>query len=201
MAHEAERLAGKGARALPREPLALLAAVLLFIGQETAQTVIGPGSQLSWLRASTFFVTTLGFILAALLLRRYLAAWVVATGVAMNFLPMAAHGGLMPVAYEVIESSGAFPEITPALIGSQLENSKDIVLWARDVRFSFFSDRFFLTVPGYGPNIYSLGDFVAFSGVALGVLELALYAATGRRTAHLVVAAAARLGRGSASEP
>lgn len=200
MAHDGGGLAGAKRRSLPREPSVLLVALILYVGQEAAQSLIGPGSQLAWLRAGTFFVTTLGFILAALLLRRYLAAWVVAAGITMNFLPMAAHGGLMPIAYEVIESTGAFPEISPDLIGSQLENSKDVVLWERDVRFSFFSDRFFLTVPGYGPNIYSLGDFVAFSGVALGVFELALYAATGWRTPELLVAAAARLGRGSASE-
>jgi len=169
-----------GVRRLPREPLALLGAVALFLLQDLAISRIGPESDAAWLRAAAFFVATLLFVALALVLRRYAAAWVVAAGILMNFIPMAAHGGLMPIAYEVIEASGAFPEITEDAIGSQVENSKDIVLRRDDVRFYALSDRFFVTVPGYGPNIYSLGDFVAFGGVALGVGELAFYAATGR---------------------
>lgn len=173
---------------MPREPLALLGALLLFLLQDLAISRVGPDSSLAWLRAAAFFAATLLFIALALVLRRYVAAWVVAAGILMNFIPMAAHGGLMPIAYEVIAATGEFPEVTPAAIGSQVENSKDIVLWREDVRFFFLSDRFLVSVPGYGPNIYSLGDFVAFGGVALGVVELAFYAATGR----LPLAAAAR---------
>ncbi len=171
-----------------RELLALVSAIGLFTLQESAQTRIGPDSSLAWLRAAAFLAATILFIALALVLRRYVAAWVVAAGILMNFIPMAAHGGLMPIAYEVIAATGEFPEVTPAAIGSQVENSKDIVLWREDVRFFFLSDRFFVSVPGYGPNIYSLGDFVAFGGVALGVVELAFYTATGR----LPLTAAAR---------
>ncbi len=175
-------------RKLPRELGALLLAVALYLLQDVAISHIPPGSSLAWLRAATFFVATLCFIALALVLRRYLAAWVVAAGIAMNFLPMAAHGGLMPIAYEVIRDSGAFPQVTEEWIGRQVENSKDIVLWRDDVRFYFFSDRFFLEVPGYGPNIYSLGDFVAFSGVALGLLEGAAFVLLGSPPLELALA-------------
>lgn len=172
---------------VPRELVALLLAILLFAAQEAAQSLIGPDSPLAWLRAGVFFVATLAFIALALVLRRYLAAWIVAAGIAMNFLPMAAHGGLMPIAYEVIRDSGAFPEVTEEWIGRQAENSKDIVLWRRDVRFYFFSDRFFLDVPGYRPNIYSLGDFIAFAGVAVAAFEAAAFVALGRPPLELAL--------------
>lgn len=173
-------LGGRSER-IPREPAALFGAVILFVVQDVAVSYIGPQSSLAWLRAVFFTGATVGFVALALVLRRYLAAWVVAAGIVLNFIPMAAHGGLMPIAYEVLAESGAFPVVTESSIGSQVENSKDIVLWREDVRFYALSDRFLVTVPGYGPNIYSLGDFVAFAGVGLGAIELLYFVLTGRR--------------------
>jgi|GEM_PF-1222268 len=189
-------------RVRSRELGALGAALILYILQDVAISAVGPDSPLAWLRAGVFFVATLAFIALALVLRRYLAAWIVAAGIAMNFLPMAAHGGLMPIAYEVIRDSGAFPEVTEEWIGRQVENSKDIVLWRKDVRFYFFSDRFFLDVPGYRPNIYSLGDFVAFAGVAVAALEAAAFVALGRPPLELALSRVrARTPRSRESSP
>jgi hypothetical protein len=108
----------------------------------------------------------------ALKFRWLLGAWLIAAGIALNLLPIAAHEGLMPVAYETIRDSGKWPEYTEGDIGSQVANSKDVILWRDDIRFEPLSDRYVVTIPGYGPNIYSIGDFIIFGGVALAAFQL-----------------------------
>lgn len=111
-------------------------------------------------------------MLIALRYRRYFGAWLIAAGIGLNLIPMVAHGGLMPVSYEVVHKSGAFPEITLADVGHQLSNGKDIVLNSGDITLPWLADRYVLSLPGYGTNIYSLGDFVLFGGIALVVIQL-----------------------------
>lgn len=125
------------------------------------------------LRRGIFFASTIILVLLALRFRKYLGAWLIALGIVLNLVPMAAHGGLMPVSYRVVHESGAFPEITQADLGRQLGNGKDILLADSDIRFESLSDRYTLTLPGYGTNIYSLGDFVLFGGVGLVLLQVA----------------------------
>jgi hypothetical protein len=84
---------------------------------------------------------------------------------------MAAHGGNMPVAYETVVESGAFPDITEENIGGQIGNSKDVVLWRDDIRFEPLSDRIIYTIPGYRLNIYSPGDVVIGAGIIVTLVE------------------------------
>lgn len=147
------------------------AALAVFIGQQVAQETLGLDGWEAFVRRAVLFVTTPLLVLMALAFRRYTGAWLIAIGITLNFIPMAAHGGLMPIALEAIEASGYYPHITEANIGHQLANSKDIVLYASDVRFAWFSDRYPVSVPGYGPNIYSLGDFILFAGAAIAMVE------------------------------
>jgi len=152
----------------------LAAAVVIYAIQEIGISHLERAGWQADLRRFIFFSTTGAVILLALHFRRYAGAWLIALGIAMNFVPMAAHGGLMPVAFEVIEESGEFPEITPADIGRQLENSKDIVLWREDIHFYRLSDRHHVVLPVYGGTIYSRGDFVAFVGVLAGATQALL---------------------------
>ncbi len=155
----------------------LVLAAAVFVVQEIGISFIGRDGSGAWLRAGIFLVTTAVLIGMALHFRRFVGAWVIAIGIGMNLVPMALHGGVMPVSYEVIEASGAFPEITREDIGTQAGNSKDVILERRDVRAYWLSDRYFLEIPGYGPNIYSAGDFVAFGGLVVAVVEAAAMAA------------------------
>ena len=129
-------------------------------------------------RRSLFLVTTLLLVALALHFRRYLGAWLIAAGIVLNLAPIIAHGGLMPVSYTVVHDSGAFPEITEAQIGHQLGNGKDILLRTDDIHFEPLSDRYTATVPLYGTNIYSVGDFVLFAGAGLVVLQALVVAAS-----------------------
>jgi hypothetical protein len=113
----------------------------------------------------------------ALLFRRFYGAWLIAAGISLNFLPMLAHGGLMPVSYTIVRDSGAFPDITEAQIGQQLHNGKDVLLRRDDIHFYVLSDRYTVDAPLYGKNIYSLGDFVLFGGGLLVVAQAGLWLA------------------------
>jgi hypothetical protein len=154
-----------------RDPAVLAIAATLLVLQELAVSHISPDGSAAWLRRAVFFVTVPVMVLAALNFRRFVAAWVIALGITMNFLPMALHGGNMPVAYEVVRDSGAFEHITEADIGGQIANSKDIVLLREDVRLFPLSDHLVLTLPGYGINIYSPGDVVIGAGMLVAVVE------------------------------
>ena len=168
-----ERARGDLARELPW----LLIALVLFAIQQLAIRRLGVSGFQSDVRRGLFLFIALAFVGLALHYRRFLGAWVMAAGIGLNLLPIVAHGGLMPVSYETVHDSGAFPAITRADIGKQLGNGKDILLNARDVHFSLLADRFVVTVPLYGTNIYSLGDFVLFGGAACVVVQMAASAA------------------------
>lgn len=153
------------------EPVWLSVALGLFVAQELAITHIDPEGPWAWFRRAAFFVVTPLFVLVALHFRRFLGAWIIAAGITMNFLPMAAHGGNMPVAFETVVESGAFPEITEENIGGQIGNSKDVVLWREDIRLEPLSDRIIYTIPGYRLNIYSPGDVVIGVGILTTLVE------------------------------
>lgn len=153
------------------EPVVLALAVTLFVVQDLAISRISPDGDWAWLRSATFFVTTPLFVAVALHFRRFLGAWLIALGIALNFIPMAAHGGNMPIAYELVRDTGEFPSITEEQIGQQVENSKDVLLWREDIRVEPLSDNIVFSLPGYGTNIYSPGDVVIAIGVIIAALE------------------------------
>jgi hypothetical protein len=146
----------------------------MFAAQQLANRLLGAATFEDAVRRTVFLGTTVLLCAMALHFRRVLGAWLVAAGIALNLIPMAAHGGLMPIAIETIEASGHFSHISEEDIGQPIARSKDIVLHREDVRFAALSDRYVVTIPGYGPNIYSLGDFVLATGLALAVVQLAV---------------------------
>jgi hypothetical protein len=148
-------------------------ALALLLIQQLAIRRIGTAGLAGGLRRTLFLATTVALMALALRYRRFLGAWLIAAGIGLNLLPMMAHGGLMPVSYRVVHDSGAFPEITEADIGQQLGNGKDVLLRDDDIQLAALSDRYALSVPLYGSNIYSPGDFVLFAGVGVVVLQAA----------------------------
>jgi hypothetical protein len=156
--------------------LVLAAAAAIFLSQQLAISYMPLDGTGGTLRRTLFFVTTIALAAMALHFRRYLGAWLVSAGIIMNLIPMAAHGGAMPIDFAIIERSGAFPEVTEADIGRQTEHGKDVVLRREDIRFYPLSDRFTVDLPLYGTNIYSAGDFVLFTGLGLVVIQAAIAA-------------------------
>ena len=82
-------------------------------------------------------------------------------GLVLNFLPIAANGGLMPITPETLARSGGVPE--DAEVGHWLEGTKDVLVEREDAHLHFLADR--LVVEEIDPPIraFSIGDvFVAF---------------------------------------
>jgi len=156
-------------------------AALIFLAQQAAISNLALEGVEGVFRRALFFTTTIILVLLALRFRRFWGAWLVAAGIVLNLIPMAAHGGSMPIDYAVIESSGAFPEVTREDIGRQTNHGKDVVLERADIHFFALSDRYVMELPVYGSNIYSLGDFVLFAGVALILLQAPLMLMAPRR--------------------
>jgi hypothetical protein len=145
--------------------------------QQASNRLLGEAALQDFVRRAVFLGTTALLCLMALHFRRIVGAWLVAAGIALNLVPIAAHGGLMPIAIETIQDSGYFTNITEADIGKPIGRSKDIVLRRKDIHFAALSDQYVVTIPAYGPNIYSIGDFVLFAGVALAVVQLVVLGA------------------------
>lgn len=162
------------------ELLWLASVAAVFLTQRVAISWLARDGAAADVRRALYFVTTALVILLALHFRRYAGAWLIAAGIALNFLPMATHGGLMPVDYELVRTSGLMPGVSEADIGLQAPNSKDIILRRDDIVFEPLSDRYVITLPFYGTNIYSVGDFVAFAGAALAAVQVVAVAATPR---------------------
>jgi hypothetical protein len=152
----------------------LAAAAFIFLTQQLAISFMSTGGAEGVLRRTLFFVTTVALVALALRFRRYWGAWLVAAGIVLNLIPMAAHAGAMPIDYEILASSGAFPEVTREDLGKQTNHGKDVVLERDDIHFFVLSDRYVVDLPGYGTNVYSLGDFVLFAGVALLLVQAPL---------------------------
>jgi hypothetical protein len=146
-------------------------ALVIFLAQQIAISNLDTEGGSGVLRQVLFFSTTIVLAGLALRFRRYWGAWLVAAGIVMNLVPMAAHRGSMPIDYGIVERSGAFPEVTRDDIGKQTNHGKDVVLERDDIHFFFLSDRYVVTVPVYGTNIYSLGDFVLFAGLGAVVVQ------------------------------
>lgn len=151
--------------------IVLVLAAVIFLAQQLAISNLEPGGGEGTFRQVLFFSTTLALALLALHFRRYWGAWLVSLGIVLNLVPMAFHNGSMPIDYGIIERSGAFPEVTRGDIGEQTNHGKDVVLERDDIHFFALSDRYVVTLPVYGPNIYSLGDFVLFAGLGVVVVQ------------------------------
>ena len=162
-----------GTRGFPLLGIALAA----LVAQQAAIRLLPADSGFDLVRQAAFVASTAAVLFVALRLRTLAGAWVLVAGIALNAVPMLAHGGNMPVAWETVSESGAFPEITEQMLGEQLAGSKDVLLPRDEVRFEWLSDRYFIDPPLYRPNIYSLGDFVIFAGIVVALFELALWVA------------------------
>ena len=167
-------------------PLTGTSGVVLFVAagvclalQLVGMSIIPVDHEFAWARRGIFLVTTLVVFAFAFRFRYLLGAWLVAVGIALNLLPIIAHGGLMPIAWETVRDSGYFPEITEDQVGSEMPGSKDILLMRDDIRFAALSDRFPVDAPLNAPNIYSLGDFVLFAGLAVAAMEILAWVVVG----------------------
>ncbi len=91
-------------------------------------------------------------------------------GVLLNFLPIIANGGLMPITPETLQKTGDVPE--DARIGEWVRDTKDVLLERDDVHLYFFSDR--LTSDLSPVRAFSIGDLILIGGATFLLLDLLL---------------------------
>jgi len=91
-------------------------------------------------------------------------------GVLLNFLPIIANGGLMPITPETLQKTGDVPE--DARLGEWVRGTKDVLLERDEVHLHFFSDR--LTSDLSPARAFSIGDLVLISGAIFLLLDLLL---------------------------
>jgi hypothetical protein len=121
------------------------------------------------------YVAALGFVAMNLRLR---GMWVVGLGGLLNFVAIAANGGVMPAKASALRSAGR------RVSSSAFENSTAV----RGARLSFLGDVF--AMPGSWPlaNVFSIGDVLIAAGVAIVMHQAcgSLLTTTGRRARHAV---------------
>jgi hypothetical protein len=118
------------------------------------------------------------FVLSYLLLFAFVAANIRRTGIAilgagllLNFLVIAANGGLMPVTEETLLKTGSLPD--DAVVGEWVPQTKDVLLERDDIRLYFLSDR--LVIEALDPiRAFSVGDVVIVIGLVVTMADLLL---------------------------
>lgn len=114
------------------------------------------------------YIILLGFVYLNL---RRIGVAIIGIGLVLNFLPILANGGLMPVTPETL-ARGDFPDDVE--IGEWVPGSKDVLLDRDDVRLWALGDRFVLNDFVGGTLAYSVGDVFIAAGFIVFLGELLL---------------------------
>ena len=105
--------------------------------------------------------------------RRHLGIVVIGVGLLLNFLAIAANGGLMPISPETLVRAGLADRLLELEIGEPVPHTKDILLEKEDTRLWFLSDILALDNP-LGVRAFSVGDTVIGAGLAVALVQLLL---------------------------
>ena len=147
--------------------------IVIFGAQLVAIQALDPEAFPQSLARRIIFLSPV-LLVPVLLLRFHalLGAWIIAAGIIMNLLPMAAHGGLMPVAFERVATIGGEQHVIAADVGRALPGSKNVLLWKRDIHFDPLSDRFQSQRFGLRPAQFSAGDATELLGIAVAAMQM-----------------------------
>ncbi len=96
---------------------------------------------------------------------------IIGAGLILNFAPIAANGGLMPIAPEALAEIGELDRIDGLEPGDAISGSKNVLRPRDDTRIQWLSDRLVLDGPFFD-WVYSIGDVVIAAGVVIAVAEI-----------------------------
>lgn len=96
--------------------------------------------------------------------RRVAGVWILACGLALNLIVIAANGGFMPISPQTASHLVPATVLAKYQIGSRFGTGKDILLLAENTRLVWLSDRFL--PPAWSPYqvAFSLGDIWIAAG-------------------------------------
>jgi hypothetical protein len=96
---------------------------------------------------------------------------IIGVGLALNFIVIAANGGLMPITPETLLKTGSIPE--GAELGEWVRHSKDVLRERDDVNLYFLSDH--LVWDHVSPvRAFSIGDVALLAGLLITLADLGL---------------------------
>ena len=104
-------------------------------------------------------------ILAAIANARVPGLRLVAAGALLNFIAIAANGGLMPISPEALEAAGDREIADAVALGDAIPRSKSVLLPEDQMVFPGLVDRFVLEVPVVGSKVVSIGDLLLTTGL------------------------------------
>ena len=122
---------------------------------------------------SAMLVTYPALALVALLNAHLLGMRLILLGALLNFLVMAANGGLMPVDPDAIGSGQIGTHETRAIQGP-VAGTKSVVISEEEAAFSTLADRFVIQIPSYGRKVASIGDIIIGAGFFVAVGQLSM---------------------------
>lgn len=110
------------------------------------------------------------FVFVAANIRR-LGIMIIGVGLALNFIVIAANGGLMPITAETLLKTGSVPE--GAEPGKWVRHSKDVLREREDVNLYLLSDH--LVWEQVSPvRAFSIGDVVLLVGLLITLADIGL---------------------------
>jgi len=104
---------------------------------------------------------------------RRLGITIIGAGLLLNFLAIAANGGLMPISPETMVRAGLLDRLASLEPGDSVPFSKDILLEEGDTHLRFLSDILVLDNPA-DIQAFSVGDTVIGAGLLVTLAELIL---------------------------
>ena len=98
---------------------------------------------------------------------------IIGVGLLLNFLPIVANSGLMPVTAENLAKIGQLDRIEGRVDGDAIPRTKNVLKTKEDTHFYVLSDRLVFDNPAYVP-ILSIGDLVIGAGLVVTLGDLFL---------------------------
>lgn len=97
--------------------------------------------------------------------RRLSGIWLMALGLGLNLIVIAANGGSMPMSPQTASRLAPQEAVGSIPLGSRIGNGKDVLLAPAETRFEWLADRFVLSVPSSYQVAFSLGDVILAAGI------------------------------------
>ena len=134
--------------------------------------IIAVSSQHEVLTRSVMLVTYPLLIILAFANGRLFGMRLILAGALLNFIVMAANGGLMPVSPASVARTGDSGIIENIPVGEAVPGSKSILLREDDMALGAFADRIVVDPPAIGVKVVSVGDLLIGAGLALATAQV-----------------------------